>query len=252
MKNLEFYRKGDGKIRLDIFLVNNKYVDSREKAQRLIKEGKVYVNNQKITKPSKKVDENATIKITETEKYVSRAAYKLLKAIKEFQPKINNKICADIGSSTGGFTQVLLENGAKKVYCIDSGTNQLHESLRNNEKIVLMENTNARYLRKEDFESVEFFTSDVSFISITKIIPSIKEITANNAEGIILIKPQFELEPSKLSKGIVKKEEYREEAIKKVFNSLIENGFEIKGMVESPIRGKDGNIEYLVYIKKIN
>ncbi|WP_129407917.1 TlyA family RNA methyltransferase [Marinitoga lauensis] len=238
--------------RLDIFLVKNNYVESREKAQRLIKEKKVKVNDVFVTKPSRKIKETDKIEITENEKYVSRAAYKLLKAIKEFNINIKDKICMDIGSSTGGFTQVLLEYGAKKVYAIDSGTNQLHENLRNNPKIIVMENTNARYLKKEDFDKIEVFTCDVSFISVTKLIESIKNITSPFAQGIILIKPQFELEPSKLVKGVVKKEAYRKEAIEKVKKVFEKNNFKILGLTESPIKGKEGNIEFLLYVMKIN
>ena len=238
--------------RLDILLVKMNMVESREKAQRLIKEKKIKVNGEIVTKPSKKFDNYAKIKIIENEKYVSRAAYKLLKAFDSFHINVKDKICADIGSSTGGFTQVLLEFGANKVYAIDSGTNQLHQSLRNNPKIVLMENTNARYLNKKDFDGIEFFTSDVSFISITKLINSIRTITISNAEGVVLIKPQFELEPSKLVKGIVKKEIYRKEAIMKVEEAFEIAGFKILGLTESPIKGKNGNIEYLLHVKKID
>ncbi|WGS64781.1 TlyA family RNA methyltransferase [Marinitoga aeolica] len=235
--------------RLDIFLVKNNYIESREKAQRLIKEKKVKVNNIIITKPSKKVNQNDYIEIISTEKYVSRAAYKLLHAFEVFNINIEKKVCMDIGSSTGGFTQVLLEKGAKRVYAIDSGTNQLHQSLRNNPKIILMENTNARYLKKENFEEIDFFTCDVSFISITKLISPIKNIISKKSEGIVLIKPQFELEPSKLIKGIVKNDKFRNEAIEKVTLSFKNNGFEIIGITESPIKGKEGNIEYLLYVK---
>ncbi|NUU98658.1 MULTISPECIES: TlyA family RNA methyltransferase [unclassified Marinitoga] len=236
-------------IRLDQFLVKNNYTESREKAHRLIKDGKVKVNDKIILKPSKKVKIEDRVELIESEKYVSRAAYKLLKAIDEFKINVNQKICMDIGSSTGGFTQVLLENKAKKIYAIDSGTNQLHKKLRNNSKIILMENTNARYLKKDDFEPIDFFTCDVSFISITKIIDSIKKIIKDNAEGVVLIKPQFELEPSKLIKGVVKENKFRKEAINNVIKVFEEKGFLILGIVESPIKGKEGNIEYLMYVR---
>ncbi|SHE52184.1 23S rRNA (cytidine1920-2'-O)/16S rRNA (cytidine1409-2'-O)-methyltransferase [Marinitoga hydrogenitolerans DSM 16785] len=239
-------------MRLDLYLTKNNYVESREKAQRLIKNKKVKVNGNIVIKPSLKVSEKDNVEVLEIEKYVSRAAYKLLKAFREFKINVENKICSDIGSSTGGFTQVLLENGAKKIYAIDSGTNQLHISLRNNPKIILMENTNARYLKKEDFDDIEFFTCDVSFISVTKLINSIKEITISNAEGIILIKPQFELTSTKLIKGIVKDEKSRKEAIKKVTDAFKKEGFEILGITESPIKGKEGNMEFLLYVRKNN
>ncbi|KAF2955058.1 TlyA family RNA methyltransferase [Marinitoga sp. 38H-ov] len=237
-------------FRLDIFLVKNNFADSREKAQKLIKENKVKVNGRVVNKPSKKIYESDSIEILEQEKYVSRAAYKLLKALEYFNIDVHNKICVDIGSSTGGFTQVLLEYGAKRVYSIDSGTNQLHNSLRNDTRIILMENTNARYLNKENFENIDFFTCDVSFISVTKLIDSIYNIVSKNAQGIVLIKPQFELEPSKLVKGVVKNEIYRYEAVEKVKNAFIEKGFVVLGIIESPVRGKEGNIEYLIYLKK--
>lgn len=236
-------------IRLDIYLVKYKNIESREKAQRLIKGRKVKVNNIIVTKPSRKINEGDVIEIIEVEKYVSRAAYKLLKAFNIFNISVKEKVCMDIGSSTGGFTQVLLEKGAKKVYAIDSGTNQLHQSLRNNSKIILMENTNARYLKKENFKEIDFFTCDVSFISITKLISPIKNIISKNSEGIVLIKPQFELEPSKLTKGIVKNDKFRNEAIEKVTSAFKNEGFEIIGITESPIKGKEGNIEYLLYVK---
>ncbi|GAB6189868.1 TlyA family rRNA (cytidine-2'-O)-methyltransferase [Marinitoga arctica] len=237
-------------IRLDVFLVKKNIVESREKAQRLVKENKVKVNGIIVNKPSKKINFSDNIEVIEKEKYVSRAAYKLLKAFEKFNIDVKGKICADFGSSTGGFTQVLLEFNAKKIYAIDSGSNQLHKSLRKNPKIILMENTNARYLSKENFEKIDFFTCDVSFISVTKLIDSIKKITNFNAEGIVLIKPQFELEPSKLVRGVVKKEIYRKEAIEKVKDAFECKGFNILGIIESPIRGKNGNIEYLLYIKK--
>ncbi|MBM7559092.1 TlyA family RNA methyltransferase [Marinitoga litoralis] len=237
-------------IRLDVYLSKNKLVESREKAQKLIKENKVKVNGQIVNKPSRKISDEDIVELLEKEKYVSRAAYKLKKALDYFNIDVQNKNCIDIGSSTGGFTQVLLEYGANKVYAVDSGTNQLHEKLRKDKRIVIMENTNARYLNKEDFENVEIFTCDVSFISVTKLIDSIYNITSENAEGIILIKPQFELDPLKLVKGVVKKDIYRHEAIEKVKSAFIKKGFKIIGITESPVKGKEGNIEYLLYLKK--
>ena len=181
--------------------------------------------------------------------YVSRAGLKLEKAFKEFYINPENQICLDIGASTGGFTDCLLKYGAKKVYAVDVGIKQLHNSLRNNSKVISLENTNARYLTNEIIpEKIDILVCDVSFISVLKIIPFIKDLLKEDFQGVVLIKPQFELSREKLKKGIVRKKEYHIQAVEKVVNSLKNSGYKIAGLTFSEPFGTDGNIEFLAYI----
>ncbi|SNZ06564.1 23S rRNA (cytidine1920-2'-O)/16S rRNA (cytidine1409-2'-O)-methyltransferase [Persephonella hydrogeniphila] len=239
------------KERLDKLLVDRSLVESREKAQRLIMSGVVFVNGERIDKPGTKVKTDSIIFIKEKEKYVSRGGYKLEKGIKVFKPDIKNKICIDIGSSTGGFTDCLLQHGAKKVYAVDVGTYQLHEKLRNDPRVVVLEKTNARYLTEKEIpEKIEFFVSDVSFISILKILPNICDLIKDKAEGIILIKPQFELSKGEVKGGVVKDPELHKKAIKKVIKGLEESCYSIKDLSFSETWGPEGNIEFLAYVSK--
>jgi len=209
------------KERLDKLLVEKGLVESREKAQRLIMAGVVFVNRQKVDKPGTKVKTDSDIQIKKKEKYVSRGGYKLEKGLKVFGVDPSGLVCLDIGASTGGFTDCLLQYGAKKVYAVDVGKNQLHEKLRNDERVVVLEKTNARYLTEEHIpEPVEFFVSDVSFISILKILPAICSLIKEGAKGIILIKPQFELSREEVKGGVVKEPFLHEKAIKKVIDGL--------------------------------
>ena len=241
------------KVRLDIYLVDNNYFSSREKARLAIMEGNVYVNNQREDKPGTMIRDDALVEYRgEKLKYVSRGGLKLEKAIKVFNIQLNDKICIDIGSSTGGFTDCMLQNGAKKVYAVDCGTNQLDYKLRNNVRVVTLENTNARYLSKEMFKDdvIDFISADVSFISITKILPKVKEMLCELGKSIILIKPQFEAGKEFVEKGgVVKDKKIHKKIVSDIINFCLENSFLIRGLDFSPIKGPAGNIEYLLYIE---
>ncbi len=240
------------KVRLDSFLVTSKLVESRNKAQDLIKEGNVTVNGIVIDKPNFMVTNKDEITINNNDDYVSRAAYKLVHAINEFKIDLKNKVVLDIGSSTGGFTQVSLMNKANKVYSIDVGTDQMHQSLRNNSKVKLFEQTNFKNIKKDIFEEkVDFVLCDVSFISLIKIIDRLLTLFDYSYNGVFLIKPQFELEDIKIKNfnGVVTNEETRKKIIQKIENILNKNHFKILGLCESPILGRKGNKEYLIYVK---
>lgn len=242
------------KIRLDLYLTEKGFFPTREKARVAIMEGNVFVNNQKEDKPGTMIKEDANVEYRgERLKYVSRGGLKLEKAAKIFNIYLNNKTCIDIGSSTGGFTDFMLQNGAKKVFAVDCGTNQLDYKLRTDDRVVTMENTNARYLKREDIgdDIIDFISVDVSFISLTKILPVIKELLKENGESVLLIKPQFEAGKELVEKnGVVRDSTVHEEVIKSVIDFCIDNNFTIKGLDFSPIKGPAGNIEYLLYIGK--
>lgn len=238
------------KIRLDKFLALNNFVESREKARRLIKKGKVLVDNRKILKPSFIVNENNEINLLENYKYVGRGAFKLLKAINAFKLELKDKVCLDIGSSTGGFSQVLLENNVKKVYAIDVGTDQMHEKIRNDERIILKENTNARDYINE--EKVDFICCDVSFISVTKLISSFQKNLKEDGQMVILVKPQFEAGEGKVINGIIKDKKILRDTVNNVKRIFKENNFNILNITESPIKGSKGNTEFLFNIVKKN
>ncbi len=239
------------KERLDKLLVDRGLIDSREKAQRLIMSGVVFVNGQKQTKPGTKVNYDSEIFIKEKPKYVSRGGFKLEKGLKVFKPDIKDKVCLDIGASTGGFTDCLLQHGAEKVYAVDVGTNQLHEKLKKDPRVISLEKTNARYLtQKEIPEKIQFFTSDVSFISVLKILPNICELLDEDAEGIILIKPQFELSKHEVKGGVVKDKLLHKKAIKKVIEGLENSCYSAKGLDFSETWGPEGNIEFLLFLQK--
>ncbi|WP_457640626.1 TlyA family RNA methyltransferase [Persephonella sp.] len=239
------------KERLDKILVEKGFVESREKAQRLIMAGYVFVNDQKVDKPGTKVPLDAKIFVKEKEKYVSRGGYKLEKGINVFKIDVKEKVCIDIGSSTGGFTDCLLQHGAKKVYAVDVGKHQLHEKLRNDSRVVVMEKTNARYLTEKDIpEKLDCFVSDVSFISVLKILPNLCPIFKNFAEGIVLIKPQFELSKEEVKGGVVTDPALHKKAIKKVINGLEKSCYCVKDISFSETWGPEGNIEFLAYMFK--
>lgn len=240
----------ENKERLDIYLVKKGYFYTRQKAKYEIENGNIIVNNKVITKSSKQVSEEDEIKILENSlKYVSKGGLKLEKAINEFGIDLKNKICMDIGASTGGFTDVMLKNGAKKVYAVDVGHNQLDKSLINNIKVINMEGTNIKDL--SNIESLDFISTDVSFISITKVISKIYEFLKNKGKAVILIKPQFEAGKQYLNKnGIVKDKKIHVKVLNDIIKNIHELGFEILNIDYSPIKGAVGNIEYLVYIEK--
>lgn len=242
------------KERLDILLVNKGLATSREKAKAVIMAGLVFVNGQREDKAGSTFDENeALIEVRgNTLKYVSRGGLKLEKAIPVFAINLDNKICMDIGASTGGFTDCMLQNGAAKVYSIDVGHGQLDWKLRNDERVVCMEKTNFRYLTFEDIgEKIDFASCDVSFISLTKILPVAYALLKENGSMVCLIKPQFEAGREKVGKkGVVRDSLVHIEVVEKIclFASL--TGFEVAGIDYSPIKGPEGNIEYLVLLKK--
>lgn len=258
------------KERLDKILVSEGFVKSRELARAFVIEGKVFVNGIKIVKPGTLVDVNSVISI-ESEKmpYVSRGGLKLESVLEYFNVDVNDKVIMDIGSSTGGFTDCVLKRGARKVFCIDVGYGQLDWSLRNNPRVFLMERTNARYLDeiiakrfaekgKKGIEelidkNIDIIVIDVSFISITKILPSIAGFLKQNGLTIALVKPQFEVGKGEVGKGgIVRDEEKRMRVVKEVLESLKKIGLETSGIFQSPIKGQKGNIEYFLLLKKIN
>ena len=239
------------KKRLDQILVDNGLVESKTKAQALVMAGQVYVNGELSDKAGRPTTEDAQICIKELFPYVSRGALKLEKALQEFNLTFKNKIVCDIGSSTGGFTDYSLQNGAKKVYAIDVGTGQLAQKIREDSRVVVMEQTDFRSIEAFS-ETIDIFVCDVSFISLKKIIPKIEELIMTKKEVVLLIKPQFEAGAKDVSKGkgVIKDNILREnivEDIKKFAKAL---GFKIAGLTESPITGAKGNVEYLLYLVK--
>lgn len=241
------------KKRLDVLLFEKKLAPSTEKAKLLIMQGIVYVDNQKSDKPGTSIDVNANIEVRcSTLAYVSRGGLKLEKAINEFKIDLNNKICMDVGASTGGFTDCMLQNHAKKVYSIDVGYGQLAWKLRTDERVVNLERTNARYLTTEQVSDLIDFTSvDVAFISLKKILPAIYHLLNENARLVCLIKPQFEASRDKVGKkGVVRDKAVHLEVVDELCNFFLENGFSILNLSFSPIKGPEGNIEYLAYLEK--
>ena len=242
------------KERLDILLVKNGLASSREKAKAVIMAGQVYVNGQKEDKAGSSFEEDG-IRLEvrgDSLRYVSRGGLKLEKALKIFPIDLTNKTCMDIGSSTGGFTDCMLQNGARKVYSIDVGYGQLDWKLRNDERVICMEKTNFRYTVPEDIgEEVDFASCDVSFISLSKILPPAYAILSDVGKMVCLIKPQFEAGKDKVGKkGVVKDPKVHEEVILNVMDYAREAGFAILSLGGSPIRGPEGNIEYLIYLSK--
>ena len=240
------------KERLDSILVTKGYFKSRAKAKYAIDSGNIYVNNIQITKSSKLISEEDNIEVRgETLKYVSRGGLKLEKAINVFEINLNNKICMDIGASTGGFTDVMLQNGAKKVYSVDVGHDQLDEKLINNEKVINLEGTNIKDIDVKDFNAIDFISTDVSFISILQVIPKIYELLKIKGNAVILIKPQFEVGKQNLNKnGVVKDIKIHKKILESIIEQINKIGFEILNLDYSPIKGPAGNIEYLLYIEK--
>lgn len=242
------------KERLDVILVQEGYAASREKAKAIIMAGDVFVDGQREDKAGTAFD-LSKIKLEvrgNTLPYVSRGGLKLEKAIKQFDLILTDKICMDIGASTGGFTDCMLQNGAKKVYSVDVGHGQLDWKLRNDKKVVCMEKTNFRYMVPGDIEDVlEFASVDVSFISLTKILLPARALLQNSGEMVCLIKPQFEAGKEKVGKkGVVKDPKVHEEVIGKVIDFAYLIGFDILHLDFSPIKGPEGNIEYLVHLRK--
>lgn len=237
------------KERLDVLLHSSGYAESREKAKALIMSGIVYVNGGKTDKPGSRVPVSAVLELRgNTCPFVSRGGYKLEKAAETFGIDFRGKTVADIGASTGGFTDCALQRGASKVYAVDVGYGQLDWKLRTDERVVVMEKTNARYLEADSFEGgVDIVTVDVAFISLKKIFPSIRKILREGGTAAALIKPQFEAGRDKVGKkGVVRDPAVHIEVIEGVLEAAGQNGFFVKGLTFSPVRGPEGNIEYLV------
>ena len=238
--------------RIDIYLAEKKYCISRNRAKELIKLGLVTLNGKIVDKCSIKVDESDEIFVKDDIKYVSRAGLKLKEAISEFKIDLDNKICMDIGASTGGFTEVMLECNANLIYAIDVGTNQLSKKLLSNKKVISIENQNFRYYDNiEIYGKIDFITIDVSFISLKKIIMNTTKFLANDGEMVVLIKPQFEVGREFLNKnGIVNNIKLHKQVLTDIENEFLINGLYVERIIQSPIKGSDGNIEYLAFVKR--
>ena len=243
------------KERLDVLLVSRGLAPSREKAKTMIMEGNVFVNNNREDKAGSTFADDCKIEIHgNTLKYVSRGGLKLEKAMTHFGITLDGKVCMDIGASTGGFTDCMLLNGASKVYSVDVGYGQFAWKLRQDPRVVCMEKTNIRYVTPEDIDdALDFASVDVSFISLTKVLGPARVLLKDNGQMVCLIKPQFEAGREKVGKkGVVRDKAVHEEVINKVIDFALEIGFSIHNLEYSPIKGPEGNIEYLVYIEKTN
>lgn len=242
-------------MRLDVYLAENGFAPSREKARAMINDGLVYIDGKKCEKPGRKVDtESVKAEIRgETLKYVSRGGLKLEKAITEFGLILKDKTAMDIGASTGGFTDCMIQNGVKKVYALDVGQGQLAEKLRNDERVINMEHTNIRAITEENIEDeIDFVSVDVSFISLSLVFPEVKKILKSGGEAVALIKPQFEAGKEAVGKkGIVRDKKIHCAVVEKTVETAKQNGLCPLGISFSPIKGSEGNIEYLVYLKNI-
>lgn len=241
------------KKRLDVLLVEQGLADSREKAKAIIMSGIVYVDNNKEDKAGTTFEETARIEVRgNTLKYVSRGGLKLEKAMNNFGVTLDGKVCMDVGASTGGFTDCMLQNGAVKVYSVDVGHGQLAWKLRKDERVVCMEKTNIRYVTPDDISDViEFASIDVSFISLTKVLPAVRELMTPDGEIVCLIKPQFEAGREKVGKkGVVRELSTHIEVVQMIVDYARANGFRTLHLSYSPIKGPEGNIEYLLHITK--
>ncbi len=241
------------KERLDVLLVKRALAASREKAKAIIMSGNVFVDGEREDKAGTMFSEEVSIEIKgNTLPFVSRGGLKLAKAVKEFALKLEGAVCTDVGSSTGGFTDCMLQNGAAKVFAIDVGRGQLDWKLRQDERVVCMEKTNIRYVTPEDiWEEIDFSSIDVSFISLTKVLEPIRNYLTEEGRIVALIKPQFEAGREKVGKkGVVREKGTHREVIHKVVDYAVSIGFLVLDITYSPIKGPEGNIEYLVYLKK--
>ncbi len=241
------------KKRLDVLLVEKGLASSREKAKAIIMSGIVFVDGQREDKAGSTFDESLPIEVKgNTLKYVSRGGLKLEKAMANFDVSLSGKICMDVGSSTGGFTDCMLQNGAVKVYAVDVGNGQLDWKLRQDERVVCMEKTNIRYVTPDMIEDrIDFSSIDVSFISLTKVLTPVRELLTDTGEIVCLIKPQFEAGREKVGKkGVVRDIGVHKEVIHKVIDYAKEIGFSVCNLDYSPIKGPEGNIEYLLHLSK--
>ena len=234
-------------------LVQRGHAASREKAKAVIMAGCVYVNGQKEDKAGTTFDENAKIEVRgSTLKYVSRGGLKLEKAMTHFGVTLDQKVCMDVGASTGGFTDCMLQNGAKKVYAVDSGSGQLSPKLKSDPRVVDLEKTNFRYITEKEIpERADFASADVSFISLKYILPALSPLLKDGGSAVCLIKPQFEAGRENVGKkGVVKDPRVHIKVIKNVCSYAVQAGFSVSALDFSPVKGPEGNIEYLVYLKK--
>lgn len=241
------------KERLDLLLVNRNLVESREKAKAIIMSGNVFVDGQREDKAGSTFSVDVSIEVKGNPlKYVSRGGLKLEKALDRYPIVLQDKICMDVGSSTGGFTDCMLQNGARKVYSVDVGTNQLAWKLRQDERVISMEKTNIRYVTPDQIEdSIAFASIDVSFISLTKVLLPVRELLSSEGEIVALIKPQFEAGREKVGKkGVVREQSVHVEVIHMVTEYAASIGYNCIDLDFSPIKGPEGNIEYLLYLKK--
>ena len=241
------------KKRLDLLVLERGLAESREKAKTLIMAGQVYVDQQKADKPGDLYPEDAQIEARgKALPFVSRGGLKLEKARREFQLSLEGLTCMDVGASTGGFTDCMLQNGARKVYAVDVGYGQLAWSLRSDPRVVNLERTNARYLTREQVpEAIDFFSVDVSFISLSLILPAVRPLLAEQGRAVCLIKPQFEAGREKVGKkGVVRDPAVHREVIEKTLFMAQKEGYSVLGLTYSPVKGPEGNIEYLVYLQR--
>ena len=241
------------KKRIDLYLVENGLIESREKAKAVIMAGQVYVDNQKCEKPGNVISDGAKIEVRGNKlPYVSRGGLKLEKAVTTFSIDLDGVVAIDIGASTGGFTDCMLQKGAKRVYAVDVGYGQFDWKLRNDPRVVNLERTNMRYVTNEQIpEPVDFFSVDVSFISLTLILPVAIQLLRTGGRAVCLIKPQFEAGREKVGKkGVVRDPLVHEEVVEKIICFATGNGFSVLGLSFSPIKGPEGNIEYLAYLEK--
>ena len=242
------------KERLDVLLVNRRLADSREKAKAIIMAGCVFVNGQREDKAGSMFTPDVSIELKGMSlKYVSRGGFKLEKMIEKHSIRLDGMVCIDVGSSTGGFTDCMLQNGAEKVYAIDSGTNQLAWKLRSDERVISMEQTNIRYVTPEDIgEEADFVSIDVAFISLLKVLLPVRELMKDDSEIVCLIKPQFEAGREQVGKkGVVRDMKVHMQVIEDVLSYAGSIGFSLIDLDFSPIKGPEGNIEYLAYMKVI-
>lgn len=241
------------KKRLDVLIYEKGLCESREKAKAIIMAGQVYVDNQKADKCGTQYDENVKLEVRgDTLKYVSRGGLKLEKAMNNFDLDLNGKITMDIGASTGGFTDCMLQNGAKKVYSIDVGYGQLAWKLRSDERVVNLERTNFRNVTEEQVpDKIDFFSIDVSFISLKLLLPVARNLLAENGEAVCLIKPQFEAGRENVGKkGVVRDPKIHEMVVEDIRSFCLQNGYSVLNLDFSPVKGPEGNIEYLIHIRK--
>lgn len=240
------------KIRLDSRIFELGLTESREKAKAFIMAGQVFVNGMKVVKAGTTVLPEDKIEVRGTSEFVSRGGHKLKKAMEVFPIDLNDKICMDIGASTGGFTDCMLQNGASRVYSIDVGYGQLAWKLRSDPRVVNLERTNVRYITAEQVpDAIDFFSVDVSFISLCLVLPAAYPLLRDGGECVCLIKPQFEAGREKVGKkGVVRDKSVHAEVIAKIDTFARELGFSVRGLDFSPIKGPEGNIEYLIYLKK--